>query len=266
MKKQRKGADGGSWMDTYGDMVTLLLCFFVLLYAISSVDQTKYQNLVASVNPEMAEQLQQMRSAEAAEQEAQNAAIETMYQNLKSEFEAMGLDANVDVIQGDGYNFISFSDEIFFEGDSYDVTDNGHAVLDAFCQAIQPASEEIHEIQILGHTTEVPDHLNVVEDRMLSSERAAQVAAYIQDKNVIDPARLVSLGFGQFRPIADIDTPEGRSRNRRVEILITNDAAVMKSLTEYYSEVYGPDVASMQPDANLYQDTQAENSGGSGEE
>ncbi|HJD45352.1 MAG TPA: flagellar motor protein MotB [Candidatus Mediterraneibacter norfolkensis] len=266
MKKQRKGADGGSWMDTYGDMVTLLLCFFVLLYAISSVDQNKYQNLVASVNPEMAEELQEMRSAEAAEQQAQNAAIETMYENLRSQFEAMGLDANVDVIQGDGYNFISFSDEVFFEADSYSVTENGRAVLDAFCQAIEPASEEIHEIQVLGHTTEVPDHLNVVEDRMLSSERAAQVAAYIQQKNVIDPARLVSLGFGQFRPIADINTPEGRSRNRRVEILITNDEAVMKSLTEYYSEVYGQDVAAMQPDANLYQDTQTGNPGGSGAE
>ncbi len=262
MKKERKGADGGSWMDTYGDMVTLLLCFFVLLYAISSVDQTKYQNLVASVNPAMAEQLEEMRSAEASEQAAQDAAIQTMYENIQGAFEAMGLDANVDVVQGDGYNFISFSDEIFFEGDSYDITENGQAVLEAFCQAIEPAAEQIHEIQVLGHTTEVPDRMNVLEDRMLSSERAAQVTAYIQQKNLIDPARLVSLGFGQFRPIADINTDEGRERNRRVEILITNDEAVMKSLTEYYAEVYGQDVANMQPDADLYQNTGSENSGG----
>ena len=172
----------------------------------------------------------------------------------------------MDVIKGDGYNFISFSDEIFFNGDSYELTGNGPAVLDAFCRAIEPAAAEIHEIQILGHTTELPNRLDVEADRMLSAERAAQVTAYIQNKNLVDPARLVSLGFGQFRPIADINTDEGRSRNRRVEILITNDAAVMKSLTEYYSEVYGSDVAAMQPDANLYQDTSGTDTGGSGSE
>ena len=62
MKQSRKKASAGSWMDTYGDMVTLLLCFFVLLYAISSMDQSKWENLVASMNPEAAEQLEEMRS------------------------------------------------------------------------------------------------------------------------------------------------------------------------------------------------------------
>ncbi|MCI8454014.1 MAG: hypothetical protein HFE84_05300, partial [Lachnospiraceae bacterium] len=55
MKKREKKAEGGaSWMDTYGDMVTLLLCFFVLLYSISSTDQVKWENLVKSLNPNAA--------------------------------------------------------------------------------------------------------------------------------------------------------------------------------------------------------------------
>ena len=252
MKRVRKRSEGGSWMDTYGDMVTLLLCFFVMLYAISSMDQSKWQNLVASMNPEAAEQLEEMRSAEAEEMQTENEAIQIMYDNLNREFESLGLDANVQVVRGDGYDFISFSDEIFFAGDSYELTPNGRVILDAFTRAISPAAGDIHEIQVLGHTTEVPERMHVLEDRMLSSERAAQVTAYIQEKGIVDPARLVSLGFGQFRPIADINTAEGRSMNRRVEILITNDYAVQKSLTEYYSEVYGEDVAAMQPDADTY--------------
>ena len=53
MKRRKKRADeGGNWMDTYGDMVTLLLCFFVLLYSISSVDQAKWREVVKSFNPD----------------------------------------------------------------------------------------------------------------------------------------------------------------------------------------------------------------------
>ncbi len=254
MKRPRKKASAGSWMDTYGDMVTLLLCFFVLLYAISSMDQSKWENLVASMNPEAAEQLEEMRSQEAAEAQTESDALQQMYDNLVNELHTMGLDANVTIVRGDGYNFISFSEEIFFEGDSYNVTDNGRRVLDGFGRAIAPAAGEIHEIQVLGHTTEVPDRFEHLEDRMLSTARAAQVTAYIQALNLVDPGRLVSLGFGQFRPIADINTEEGRQKNRRVEILITSDDAVMRSLTEYYAEVYGENVAAMQPDAELLEE------------
>ncbi len=249
MKKPKNRASGGSWMDTYGDMVTLLLCFFVLLYAISSVDQNKWQNFVASVNPEAREELEQQQAAEAAEEASESEAFQQMYENLNSEFEALGIDANVDVVQGDGYNFISFSDEVFFAGDSYEIQENGQLVLDGFCRAIAPAAEEISEIEVLGHTTELPGRYSVENDRRLSVDRAAEVTIYIQQKNLIDPARLVSMGFGQYRPIADINTEDGRSRNRRVEILITDSQAVKQSLTDYYLEVYGPEVAAIQPDA-----------------
>ena len=58
MKKRNKAPEeGSSWMDTYGDMVTLLLCFFVLLYSISSVDQVKWENLVKSLNPDAAKEV-----------------------------------------------------------------------------------------------------------------------------------------------------------------------------------------------------------------
>ena len=56
MKKNKKAPEeGGSWMDTYGDLVTLLLCFFVLLYSISSIDQAKWVQIVKSFNPNATE-------------------------------------------------------------------------------------------------------------------------------------------------------------------------------------------------------------------
>ena len=52
MKKKKSGGGGANWMDTYGDMVTLLLCFFVLLYSISVIDEVKWLALVKSFNPD----------------------------------------------------------------------------------------------------------------------------------------------------------------------------------------------------------------------
>lgn len=261
-KNSRKKASGGNWMDTYGDMVTLLLCFFVLLYSISTVDQTKWKNFVLSMNPEVTEDAEkstppasaQSSDTQTVDTQTVDTEFEAMYEALTKEFQSLGLDSNVSVVKGDGYNFISFRDEVFFDGDSYVLRKEGKKALEGFCRAIAPAAKDIEEIEILGHTTQArPDKQNnVVNDRMLSTERAAQVTSYIQQKNLIDPARLVSLGFGQFRPIAPFDTEANRKKNRRVEILITNNEAVQKSLTDYYAQVYGKDVAAMQADGQAY--------------
>ena len=62
MKRRKKGSEEGGWLNTYADMVTLLLCFFVLLYSISSVDKSKWENLVISLNPDAAEALNEPHS------------------------------------------------------------------------------------------------------------------------------------------------------------------------------------------------------------
>ena len=120
----------------------------------------------------------------------------------------------------------------------------GKAVLDEFCNAITDAVDSIEEIQILGHTSQArPDVPNEpISDRFLSSNRATEVLLYIQEKNIIDPAKLVSCGYGQFRPISSFETRESRAKNRRVEILITRTDSVVKSLDDYYEEVYGTEV------------------------
>ena len=254
-KRERKKVSGGSWMDTYGDMVTLLLCFFVLLYSISTLDKEKFENFVKSMNPDavsMAEEsISESVAEESTEEPQMSDEFEQMYQNMVKEFESLGLDANVKVVHGDGYNFITFDENIFFDGDSYVIRPEGRQALDALANAIAPAAGEIKEFQVLGHTTQaLADRVNEsYSDRMLSAERSAQVATYMQNKNLMEPARLVSLGYGQFRPIASFATEAERKKNRRVEILITDSDSVQRSLTEYYRQVYGDEVANMQPDA-----------------
>ena len=59
---------------------------------------------------------------------------------------------------------------------------------------------------------------------MLSAMRAAEVCIFIQEKGVIKPEKLVNISYGQFRPVADNSTREGRTKNRRVEILMIDEA------------------------------------------
>ena len=73
--------------------------------------------------------------------------------------------------------------------------------------------------------------------RVLASERAARVVAYIQEHSTLGPEKILSTGYGQWKPIAPFDTPENRAKNRRVEILITRSDSVEQSLEEYYTQM-----------------------------
>lgn len=254
MKRNKKSGGGGAnWMDTYGDMVTLLLCFFVMLYSMSRMDESKWIALVQSFNPGYAvdEPSQIVVGGEIANEpvtdlpsglteEQVEEALETLYLSMAETVSSAGLQDMVSLSKGSGYVFISFDDTIFFDGDSYVLKDGGKAILDQIAVPLAEASESINEIRVLGHTAQAsPDRPNYVDaDRFLSSNRATVVTIYLQEKNIIDPARLVSVGYGQWRPIADNGNVEGRAQNRRVELIISGmqpDSTEGDSLTQYYT-------------------------------
>lgn len=237
-------------MDTYGDMVTLLMTFFVLLYSMSNLDAKKWEVFVRSINPD--------KGVDQADQVAVNGVMddaedsldggsdipeqevfdtEKLYLILAEELERQGVDG-VELSRGDDYTFIVFQDRTFFGGDSSELTDSGREVLDVFCDVLDEASDQISQINIMGHTTQAdPNRPNFVrEDRMLSSMRAAEVCIFIQQRDVIEPDKLVTIGYGQFRPLDTADTDEARARNRRVELLLVDDGASTRSLNEYYEE------------------------------
>lgn len=250
-KKKKRSEGGANWMDTYGDMVTLLLCFFVLLYSMSSIDSDKWELLVKSFNPDAQYLAKSNTDNEESEYEyytdentlpnEQMDEFDKIYYELSKYITENNLQTDIEISKGDGFTFITFRDNVFFDGDSYVLKDEGKVILDEFSNAIINAADSIQEIQILGHTSqarpEVPNE--PITDRFLSSNRATEVLLYIQQKNIIEPSKLVSCGYGQFRPISSFDTKEARAKNRRVEILITKTDSVVKSLDEYYTEVYG---------------------------
>ena len=246
MKKKKGGGGGGAnWMDTYGDMVTLLLCFFVLLYSMSTISEDKWKAIVQSFNPDSITDdanvagghdgpsadpedlgmmsMQEMMAALMEKQAAVEQALQNLYDQLQGYVDENGLTQSIEITKGDGYVFISFNDAVFFAGDSAVLLPLGQQVLDAVSEALDGAAEYIDEVRVMGHTAQAyPDRPNNVEvDRSLSSNRATNAVIYIQQHSVLSPARLVSMGYGQHRPVAPNDSEENRSHNRRVEILIT---------------------------------------------
>lgn len=264
MKRKKSGGGGANWMDTYGDMVTLLLCFFVLLFSMSQISETNLKALVMSFNPDAVDtlkdplgtggpsaDLEDLQGIMPEELEQMQAAIdqniEDLYQTLLSYTEEQGLESTVSVTKGDGKVFVTFNESVFFDGDEWELRAEAKPILEQIAVILSEVAGSIDEVRMLGHTAQAdPDRPNRVQvDRLLSAQRAANALAYMQSYmqeecgNKLDPARLVSEGYGQWRPVASNETPEGRAQNRRVEMIVSGrnlEEELKGNVQTYYTE------------------------------
>lgn len=238
MKMRKKSGGGGAnWMDTYGDMVTLLLCFFVLLYSMSTISEEKWKMLVVSFNPDAA-----LTMTESSGNDGPNADpneldgtgmglsqvdidqdMAELYEMIMSYIANQNAQDSVSVSKGDGKVFVTFNQAAFFDGDDWRLREESKPILEMIAGMLSEVAGSIDEVRVMGHTAQgSPDRPNNTEnDRMLSAQRAAITVAYIQQFCTVDPARLISEAYGQWRPVAPNDTAEGRAQNRRVEMIIS---------------------------------------------
>lgn len=110
--------------------------------------------------------------------------------------------------------------KLLFQSGSASLSEEAKSLLEKLTGILQ--EKEYTQIQVMGHTDDQPfvpktDHAN---NWALSAERAAAVAAFLQERVGVPPERLSATGFGPCRPIASNDTPEGRQQNRRIEIVL----------------------------------------------
>ena len=108
--------------------------------------------------------------------------------------------------------------------------------------AIHNVEDEIYIISINGHTAQVDMPNYAVSDWMLSGERASSVAIYFEEEKGIDPLKLRPMGYGKNYPIASNDTPEGRRKNRRVDMAIVKDTgeAISGGMEEVLNSLFDP--------------------------
>lgn len=237
-KRQSQEEEGGSWMDTYGDMITLVLTFFVLLYSMSSMDQSKWQYIAAALskaevqrdnvqvllepNPENDPSAIYDNEVPEIQDEADLVDFEDFYMYLKQVIVSNELQDSVSVEMSKTGVYMRFRDNIFFEGDSDVLLDEGKYILEIISDGIRSINERIKAIRVGGHTAGASN--SEVNEWDLSSGRADSVINYMISLDACEPDRFSSAGYGKYRPVDDNDTEAGRRQNRRVEIVfIRND-------------------------------------------
>ena len=241
MKKKKGGGGGANWMDTYGDMVTLLLCFFVLLYSMSTISEDKWKDLVRSFNPlateittdpdgkggpfsdpELGDDNPGL-SEVAQEQQKIDEMMEDLADAIEAAVAAEGMESTIQVDFTGGKVYVSFSNSVFFLGDSSVLQPAGQEILSKICLLLNDAEPAIDEIRVQGHTAQqyANQRNEPKNDYRLAANRAIEVVLFLQDNSTIHPARMIPESFGQWRPIGNNKDEAGRAPNRRVEMIIS---------------------------------------------
>lgn len=236
----KKGAP--AYMNTYGDMMTLLLCFFVLLVSMSTIDAEKFQALVASfqanvsilqggtsLNPNntmLQNGMNQLPVADPSQlflQEAiNNQVIEQVTEDLNQYIADKNLESSV-TVEGQGDEvIIRFSDVLLFDNGKAEIKAGAIPTLSALGEKLKSYMDEGYTLNIEGHTDNVPINTSQFPSNWyLSSARAIAVASFYIDQMDFDRTKIVCIGSGEFKPIGDNSTPEGRASNRRVEVKLS---------------------------------------------
>lgn len=229
------------WAVSYADMVTVLMCLFIVLYAVSVVDETKYDQLKNGLAaafgqsqvegggdlteglvlpPELLDDNGVRDVAARAAQELDG--LEKMRQQITDALASQGLQDTVDfVIDDRGLKIGLVGAETFFADNRADLSEKADRVL-ALIGDVLVATD--NQISIEGHA----DHRAAVapfeSNWELSSGRATKVARFLVERKSIAGTRVQAVGFSDQRPIVAGDSAEDLAANRRVDIVVLSDA------------------------------------------
>ena len=267
-KEDTPPAGSPAWMATFSDLMNLLLCFFVMLFAMSSIEEAKLQEFVAAMNNTFSvfdggasaigdgflisngvSQLNELdqyinstgktadsdtdgedfqdyeMSPEAMEEILQDKMLEENEERVE-EIEEVLTESNiadeVEVSFTAQYVKLTMNGGLLFDSGSAQLKDDAKLIIDKVGLILERYGNA-GTIEIEGHTDNVPmKSAQYPSNEELSSARALSVFYYLMDSTTLNPLNLKHAGMGERVPIADNSTPEGRSRNSRVEILIYN--------------------------------------------
>lgn len=228
-----KGAGGNHerWLLTYADLITLLLAFFVLMYGISTSDLEKFRRLALSMrqvfNPGQVTGDLYSPAVEGPPTEFAGGSLSEDFSFIKTEIAALveqeQLRDTVGVVLREEGIAIVLSDTAVFASGRAELSERAIPVLNQVALIVRGLP---NKVRVEGHTDDLPpEGTGYADNWSLSTARAVSVVRYLSEVAGVQPARLTAAGYAHYRPIASNDTPQGRAKNRRAEILIVYEQA-----------------------------------------
>lgn len=233
-RRRQEESSGGApeWLTTYSDMMTLLLCFFVLLFSFSSVDAERFQSIMKSfqggsgvLNGGTSLDILPNLVEDDLETDSE---LEDLKGYLEEYSDSLGLGDKLIIQPEERGIVIRFMDNVLFDSGSADIKKESFEILKAVAEILNREEFSNKQIKIEGHTDSEPMYRppRFPTNWELSSARATNVLRYLVEIGNIDGKRTSSAGYSYYREIAPNDTPENKAKNRRVDIVILKDVYV----------------------------------------
>ncbi|MCA4756014.1 OmpA family protein [Mycolicibacterium fortuitum] len=257
MKKRFEEQDehvNEGWLIPYADLLTLLLALFIVLFAMSSLDAKKYEelskafntlnagsgvlaqsgiiesdtsvdnqvNLKRTIENNLTKQLNTLMKIEQTDLEQVKEKIDTFTQN-------QGLETKIRTSLTEKQLTIMISDNTLYDSGDSAIKPESRAIIIALARILE--GTEDYDIMIAGHTDNVPINNSKFDSNWeLSQKRALRFMDILLQNSKIDPGRFRAVGFGEFRPKTSNNTSKGKATNRRVEVILVRKFVTNKDL------------------------------------
>lgn len=257
-----------SWLIPYADMLTLLLALFIVLYSMSSLNISRFEELSQSFRlafnagfsvleqASLFDKGQSMKRGredvpggsltreQLREREQHN--LEALQRQLNEYIAQNGLTSELETRLNHSELLITIRDNALFDSGSAEVKPEARRLAVAISRMLEGFTD--YEVVVAGHTDDRPIHTaEFASNWELSAKRAINFMKILLENKKFDPSRFSAIGYGEYRPVDPRDTEEARAKNRRVEISL---------LRKYTSGDTG-----LSPDAATTAEAGAENRG-----
>ena len=264
-RQRRKGSDGsdsaGDWMNTYADMVTLLLTFFIMLFSMANVDKQKFAQLSNSLRSafmynkgsggdllkddggkevidiyndigavdEVVSLVSNDNEGEAADEDGdivtvndiEEYQVEDLKEDIENAIENMNLQDNVKIVEKDNFLMLRFDSVILFDLSSADIRNSAKDMLKKIGLMLNKLD---NNIIVQGHTDNLPINTKEFPSNWeLSTKRSTNVIHFLVENCNIDASRLTATGNAEFKPVKPNASPENRQQNRRIDIVVSKN-------------------------------------------
>lgn len=227
----KKGAPG--WMVTYSDLVTLILVFFILLFSMSQIDMIKFKAITESFREHFMEFYPSIVPLENPagfdtnlpdkdndQNDAAEESLKTLLVEVQTFLDKNGLEDVIIANRTERGVVLVLQERVLFDPGEASLIGDSFMFLDKVGELLANLP---NLVKVEGHTDNVPmNSYRYPSNWELSAARASSVIKYLIENHNIDSGRFIAVGYADTRPVVSNEDPEVRSKNRRVEIIISD--------------------------------------------